>query len=320
MDSLLEVEHLVKHFPIRGSRAVVQAVNDVSFGIRLRETVGLIGESGSGKTTVGRCILRLIDPTAGRVAFRGEDLTALGQKQFAPLRSRLQMVFQDPYQSLDPRMRVFDIIAEPLQLQAKVKHMRLEPKVLETKVEELIGKVELSAQHAGKYPHQMTGGERQRVGIARAIATEPDLVVLDEPTTALDLTIRGRMIDLLMSLQEQLGLTYLYISHDLSTVEYICHTVTIMYLGRIVEMGPKTDVFESPVHPYAKALLSSVLYPDPSVKRDALVWQGEIPSPIHLPSGCHLHSRCPRATSECAEVVPEMREVCAGHFVACFHA
>jgi oligopeptide/dipeptide ABC transporter ATP-binding protein len=315
VSSLLEVHNLVKHFPIKGSRAVVQAVNGVSFAVEPGQTLGLIGESGSGKTTVGRCILKLIEPTSGEINFAGQPIGGMTQAAFRPLRRQVQMVFQDPFRSLNPRMSVREIVREPLLL-----HRIGDKSEQDDRVRELIRRVELEPDDLRRYPHQLSGGEQQRVGIARAIATEPDLIVLDEPTSSLDITIRGRITDLLLNLQADLGLSYVYISHDLTTVEHICHRVAVMYLGSIVEIGTKEQVFAAPQHPYAKALLSSALVPDPDVQKPSYVLTGEIPSPINLPAGCPLHTRCPEAVAACRERFPPFVDVGGGHLAACVWA
>lgn len=315
MSNLLEVRNLVKHFPIKGTQALVKAVNDVSFSVGRGETLGLIGESGSGKTTVGRCILRLIDPTGGEIVFDGRPIGSLAEDQFRPLRRRIQLVFQDPFRSLNPRMSVREIVREPLRLNRIGTKAEQDDRVLE-----LIERVELEPDDLRRFPHQLSGGQQQRVGIARAIATNPDLIVLDEPTSSLDITIRGRITDLLLNLQSELGLSYVYISHDLTTVEHLCHRVAVMYLGSIVEIGTKDQVFYAPEHPYAKALLSSALVPDPSVQKTLYELKGEIPSPINLPTGCPLHTRCPEAVPACREAFPPFVDIGQGHLAACVWA
>ena len=304
MPNLLKVDDLVMHFPVKGSKAVVQAVNGVSFSVERGQTLGLIGESGSGKTTVGRCILKLIDATAGHIEFDGKPITRLTQNEFRPLRRRIQMVFQDPFRSLNPRMSVRDTLREPLML-----HGIGARSEQDDRVRELIRRVELEPEDLQRYPHQLSGGQQQRVGIARAIATAPDLIVLDEPTSSLDITIRGRITDLLLNLQAELGLSYIYISHDLTTVEHLCHRVAVMYLGSVVEIGSKDQVFNAPRHPYSRALLSSALVPDPAVQKPLYLLSGEIPSPINLPAGCPLRSRCPQAETACAAKFPPFIEV-----------
>jgi oligopeptide/dipeptide ABC transporter ATP-binding protein len=312
MPALLEVRNLTMHFPLKGSRAVVRAVNGVSFVIGRGQTLGLIGESGSGKTTVGRCILKLIEPTGGEILFDGVPTTGLTQRRFHPFRRRIQMVFQDPFRSLNPRMNVRDTLLEPLRLH-KIGTRRDD----EDRVRELLRRVELEPEDLRRYPHQLSGGQQQRVGIARAIATNPDLIVLDEPTSSLDIAIRGRITDLLLNLQAELGLSYVYISHDLTTVEHLCQQVAVMYLGSIVEIGTKDQVFATPRHPYSKALLSSALEPDPTVHKQPYVLSGEIPSPINLPMGCPLRTRCPEVAEACATRMPPSVDVGEGHRVAC---
>jgi len=315
MGPIVRVEHLVKHFPIARSTKALQAVNDVSFSIAPGETLGLVGESGSGKTTVGRCVLRLIEPTGGRILFEDRDLTSLSQESLRVLRPRLQLVFQEPFDSLDPQMTVGQILAEPLRL-----HTRLTSAERRDRVFELLELVGLRRQLTEYYPHQMSAGQQQRVGIARAIATRPSFIVLDEPVSSLDPTARAEIIDLLIDLQERLSIAYLFISHDLTTVRYLSTWVAVMYLGKIVEMSPTEELFEQPSHPYTRALLSAVPVPDPEVKRPKYVLEGEIPSPINLPSGCHLHTRCPAAIAACRTTTPEEVQVGEAHWVACIRA
>jgi len=313
MTKLLEVQGLVKHFPIKGSKLVVQAVNGVSFDISPGETLGLVGESGSGKTTVGRCILRLIEPTDGEVLFKGEAITHISQRVFRRLRPQMQMVFQDPYDSLDPHMPVGRIIEEPLTLWSDMNSAQRQDRV-----RELAAKVGLQKELLEVYPHQLSGGQQQRVGIARAIATSPALLVLDEPTSALDPYAHAEIIGLLIELQQTLGLAYLLISHDLHAVQYVSNKIAIMYLSMIIEIGNRDEIFRSPQHPYSRALLSSVLYPDPTIKRPRkYVLKGEIPSPIDLPAGCFLYSRCPVALPECKAKRPQLTDLGYGHCVAC---
>lgn len=313
-EPLVKVEGLVKDFPVSRGRTL-KAVNDVTFHIGRGEALALVGESGSGKTTVGRCLLRLIEPTAGRVVFAGIDLGALPLRQLRALRSRLQMVFQEPYDSLNPRMRIGRIIEEPLRLAG-----RLSAAARRDRVAEVLDMVGLDLAAVAKYPHQFSAGEQQRIGIARALATSPDLVVLDEPTSALDVSVRAEILDLLTKLRERLGLSYLFISHDLTAVRRVCDRVAIMYLGRIIETGHTKRIFERPLHPYSRALLSSVLYPDPAVQLPRFVLSGEIPSPIALPPGCHLYQRCPWAKPTCNQSYPPLEELEPGRTVACFRA
>jgi oligopeptide transport system ATP-binding protein len=312
---LLEVENLVKHFHIRGHATPVRAVDGVSFAIRRGETLGLVGESGCGKTTTGRCILQLEQPTSGRVMFEGVDLTALDHAALRAVRRRIQVIFQDPYSSLNPRMTVGEILAEPLAVHGIVR----EKSARASRVQELLSQVGLLPQHARRYPHQLSGGQRQRVGIARALAMEPSLIVCDEPVSALDVSIQAQIINLLEDLQHRLGLTYLFIAHDLSVVRHISDRVAVMYLGKVVEITDRQRLYEAPLHPYTRALLSAVPIPDPALeaRRERTVLRGEVPSPLNPPAGCVFHPRCPIAVERCAAAVPQLRELGAGHHVAC---
>jgi oligopeptide transport system ATP-binding protein len=311
---LLEVQDLVMHFR-QDAKRVVKAVNGVSFIISPGEALALVGESGSGKTTVGRSLLRLIEPTGGRVAFLGQDVTAMPVSRFRPLRSRLQMVFQEPFASLNPRMRVGRIVEEPLLLSGEGDARRTRERRLEA-----LSLVGLPPSAGMGFPHQFSAGEQQRIGIARAIATRPDLVVLDEPTSALDVSVRAEILALLDDLRHKLNLAYLFISHDLAAVQRVCQRVAIMYLGRIVETGATDDLFAQPKHPYSRALLSSALFPDPKRTVPRFLLKGEIPSPINLPTGCHLHQRCPWARPVCAAEAPSLNAITPGHLVSCFFA
>jgi oligopeptide/dipeptide ABC transporter ATP-binding protein len=310
---VLEVEHLSKDFPVHGGSDVVHAVNDVSFRLERGESLGLVGESGSGKTTVGRCILKLTDLSAGVIRFLDRDVTALREAEFRSLRPHIQMVFQDPGESLNPRMSIGAIIEEPLTLQR-----RLSPAARKERVRDLMRLVRLEASDPRAYPHQLSTGQQQRVGIARAIATSPDLVVLDEPTSALDVSVRAEILDLLARLREQLGLAFIFISHDLTAVERVTNRVAIMYLGRLVEVGPTRQVFTRQAHPYGRALLSAVLYPDPLRIPPNFDLQGEIPSPVNLPDHCSLYSRCPLAAETCRTAIPSLLAVDDAHTSACF--
>lgn len=315
---LLDVAHLVKQFPIRGSREVVHAVSNVSFQVHAGETVALVGESGSGKTTVGRCILKLVDQTSGRIRFGEHDITAMRVSEFRSLRPRLQMVFQEPYGSLNPRFTVGGILEENLVLEGKLG--RAERRA---RVRELLSLIQLPVRMLTAYPHELTSGQQQRVSIGRALSTRPDLIVLDEPTSALDVNIRAEIIRLLKSLQVETGVSYLFISHDLTAVMEISHRVVIMYLGEIVEIAPNPAIFQEQFHPYSKALLASVLLPNPEsrgIRAEALTLASEIPSPVHLPSGCYLHPRCPFALGMCTSV-PTRLDLCTGQrWSACHRA
>jgi oligopeptide/dipeptide ABC transporter ATP-binding protein len=322
-DVLLEVSRLVKHFEVGGGvfgggAGLVRAVDDVSFVLRRGETLGLVGESGCGKTTTGRCILRLERPTSGRIVFEGRDLATLGDAQLRAVRRRMQVIFQDPYSSLNPRMTVGQIVAEPLAVHGIVPD-RAERA---SRVRELLSHVGLLPQHARRYPHQLSGGQRQRVGIARALAVEPSLLVCDEPVSALDVSIQAQIINLLEDLQAEFGLTYLFIAHDLAVVRHISDRVAVMYLGKIVELADRKALYDDPLHPYTRALLSAVPIPDPQLEacRERTVLAGEVPSPLTPPSGCVFHPRCPIAVDRCPTVVPELREVKPGHWAACILA
>lgn len=318
-EPLLRVAGLVKNFPVKGgilAREVelVHAVDHVSFEIGAGETLGLVGESGCGKSTTGRCILRLIEPTGGEIWFGGRNITALSGRELLPLRRDMQIIFQDPYASLDPRMTVGAIIGEALIIHRLARNRR----AMEDRIVELLETVGLGADHMGRYPHEFSGGQRQRIGIARALAVSPKLIVCDEPVSALDVSIQAQVINLLEDLQAQFGLTYLFIAHDLAVVEHISTRVAVMYLGRIVEIAAARELYARPLHPYTEALLGAVPMPAPRARRRRTPLQGEVPNPVHPPSGCHFHPRCPiRELPLCSTEKPVLRQVEGGHFVAC---
>ncbi|MCY4086223.1 MAG: ABC transporter ATP-binding protein [Actinomycetia bacterium] len=313
-EPLLSVRGLVKHFPIRGSRLTVKAVNGVSFDVAPGEALGLVGESGSGKTTVGRLILRLIDPTEGRISFEGADITTASQREFAKVRSRIQMVFQEPHASLNPNMTVGRNIEEPLRL---VREGRLSKADRTDRVRELLQLVQLG-EHAESFPHNLSAGQAQRVGVARAIATNPRLVVLDEPTSLLDISVRGEILELLNRIKDEIGMSYIFISHDLTAVRSVCSRIAVMYLGRIIELGDIEELFERQRHPYSRALLASVLYADPDARVPDFALSGEIPSPVDLPSGCFLESRCPLVREQCTTAHPPLEQKSTGLEAACY--
>jgi len=319
-DTLLEVSGLKMHFPIRRGvfrRVVghVKAVDGVSFKVQRGATLGLVGESGCGKTTVGRAILRLYDPTAGRVMFDGQAVHSMQGEPLRELRQRMQIIFQDPYGSLNPRMTVANIVGEPLAVHdvgtKAGRHKR---------VCELLERVGLSERHINHYPHEFSGGQRQRIGIARALALQPDFIVCDEAVSALDVSIQAQIINLLEDLQEEMGLSYLFIAHDLAVVEHISSHVAVMYLGRIVETASRDQLYATPRHPYTQALLAAIPRTDPDAPKGQAVLGGDVPSPVRPPRGCHFHPRCPLASEECSASTPELRELDSGHFVRCFKA
>ncbi len=321
---LLRVEDLVKYFPITSSSffkkevEAVHAVDHVSFDLHRGETLGLVGESGCGKSTTGRTILQLYKPTSGAVYLEDINLVTLDPNSLRMMRRKMQMIFQDPYASLNPRLTVGEIVSDPLLVYNPKKN----PKETEEEVRYLLSLVQLNPSFTNRYPHEFSGGQRQRIGVARALALRPELVVCDEPISALDVSIQAQVVNLLVSLQKQFNLTYLFIAHDLSMVRHVCDRVAVMYLGIIVELASSADLYTHPLHPYTQALMSSVPIPDPKVekKRQRTILKGEIPSPIHPPSGCRFRTRCPIAQSICAEQVPEWRELLPGHFVACHFA
>ncbi|MBU6289726.1 MAG: ABC transporter ATP-binding protein [Chloroflexota bacterium] len=320
---LLEVKDLVMHFPLtqgiffQRKVGAVRAVDGVSFSIQRGETLGLVGESGCGKSTTGRALLQLYKPTAGSVRFEGQDLVTLGAEEMRRMRRQVQMIFQDPYASLNPRMTVGSIVGEPLDI-----HGLAKGKEKQDRVEQLLTVVGLNPYFANRYPHEFSGGQRQRIGIARALAVNPAFIVCDEPISALDVSIQAQIINLLEELQSEFGLTYLFIAHDLSVVRHISNRVAVMYLGKIVELADRNELYVAPKHPYTKALLSAVPIPDPVIerKRERIILTGDVPSPVNPPSGCRFHTRCPLADTICREKDPEWREVTPGHWAACHFA
>jgi peptide/nickel transport system ATP-binding protein len=318
MSALLEVNDLKKHFAVRSGplglgSARVYAVDGVSFEIARGETLALVGESGCGKSTVGRAILRLFDITAGQVVLDGRRIDDLSTGALRPLRRRVQVVFQDPFASLNPRMRVRDILAEPM----RNFDLAASPADVAARIDALLDKVRLSRAVAQRWPHELSGGQRQRVGIARALAAEPDLIVCDEAVSALDVSVKAQIVNLLQDLQQELGLALLFISHDLAIVEHMTHRVAVMYLGKIVELAPKRNIFAAPKHPYTKALLSAVPVPEPGAARERIILKGDVPSPINPPKGCRFHTRCPYAFDRCRSEEPKLRLLADNHFTAC---
>ena len=312
---LVEVRNLFKYFPISGSDDVVKAVDGVSFDILAGETLGLVGESGCGKSTVGRNILRLQEPTSGEVLFEGSNILQLGRSQMQHLRREMQIIFQDPYASLNPRLNILSIVAEPLKIHGI--GSKAEQK---GRVADLLRKVGLNPDYMSRYPHEFSGGQRQRLGIARALALNPKLIIADEPVSALDVSVQAQVVNLLQDLQQELGLTYLFISHGLAVVEHISSRVAVMYLGKIVEIASAAQLYANPLHPYTQALLSAIPVPDPRRKRERIILKGDVPTPVNPPSGCRFRTRCPFAIAECAEIVPELREIASGHAAACIRA
>ena len=306
------MKDLYKYFPVERTDEVVRAVDGVSFEILKGETLGLVGESGCGKSTVGRSILRLIEPTRGSVTFEGRDVLGLRNREMRALRREMQIIFQDPYASLNPRMKVGDIVAEPLLV-----HKIGNKDERRARVVDLLKRVGLDPNYASRYPHEFSGGQRQRIGVARALALNPKLIVADEPVSALDVSVQAQVVNLLQDLQQEFGLTYLFISHGLAVVEHISTRVAVMYLGRIVEVASAAELYANPLHPYTKALLSAIPVPDPTRKRDRIILTGDVPTPINPPSGCRFRTRCPWAIDDCAKIDPDLREVAPNHAVAC---
>ena len=322
---VLQVNHLKKYYPIergflRRNQGVVKAVDDVSFAIRQGETVSLVGESGCGKTTTSRCVVRAVDPTSGEILYRTPegtvvDLATMTQSQIRPLRRGLQMVFQDPFSSLNPRMTIYEIISEPLRV-----HNIGNRSEREDRVADLLRRVGLRAEYMQRFPHAFSGGQRQRIGIARALAANPRLIVADEPVSALDVSVQAQVINLMMDLQDELGLTYLFIAHDLSVVNQISNTVLVMYVGRVAEVGPPQELFKTPKHPYTAALLASLPKPDPEGRRKREIPEGEVASPANPPSGCYFHPRCPYAVDRCIQETPQLEAIGPGRWVSCHRA
>jgi oligopeptide/dipeptide ABC transporter ATP-binding protein len=316
---LIEVHNLVKYFPVHGGvlqrvQGWVKAVDDVTFAIRRGETLGLVGESGCGKTTIGRSILRLIEPTSGQVLFEGQDMTAMGSKELKAKRREMQIIFQDPYSSLDPRSQIGDIIAEALYVHGVKDREERRQRVLE-----IMSTVGLSEHHSRRYPHEFSGGQRQRIGIARALILRPQFIVCDEPVSALDVSIQSQVLNLLRRLQREFNLTYLFIAHNMSVVEHISDRVAVMYLGKMVELTDRDELYRNPLHPYTLALMSAIPIPDPDLKRERVILEGDVPSPLNPPSGCRFHPRCPIAEGICAQEAPALRPVAGNthHLVAC---
>ena len=317
-EALIEVKELVKHFPVRSgllqrTTAWVKAVDNVSFSVSEGETLGLVGESGCGKTTLGRTMLRLIEPTSGSVTIDGADIFTLQRRELKAMRRNSQIIFQDPYASFDPRVPIGESIGEGLRI-----HNIGTPKERNDIVIEMLGKVGLGESHVRRYPHEFSGGQRQRIGIARALALQPKFIVCDEPVSALDVSIQSEILNLLADLQDEFGLSYVFVAHNLSVVEHISDRVAVMYLGKIVEMASSEDLFLNPLHPYTHALMSAIPVPDPTMKRDRTILEGDVPSPLDPPSGCNFHTRCPVAMDHCATEEPAFKEVTPGHWAACW--
>ena len=316
-DNLIEVKDLVKYFPVKGGvlqrvQGQVKAVDHITFDIRRGETLGLVGESGCGKTTVGRLLLKLIEPTSGQILFDGTDLAGMNESDLKPFRRRMQIIFQDPFSSLDPRTPIGDSIAEGLRV-----HGVRDARQRRSQVLEIMKKVGLEEYHARRYPHEFSGGQRQRIGIARALVLRPDLIVCDEPVSALDVSIQAQVLNLLRQIQKDFGLTLLFIAHNMSVVEHISDRVAVMYLGKIVEVAERFEMYRNPQHPYTQALMSAIPVPDPDLKRERIILKGDVPSPLRPPSGCRFHTRCPVAVEVCSTVEPPLIDLGGGHLAAC---
>jgi oligopeptide/dipeptide ABC transporter ATP-binding protein len=318
---LLEVEHLRVYFPVKAGLLIdrkvgqVHAVDDVTFGLKEGETLGVVGESGCGKTTLIRTLARLVDATEGKIRFRGDDITTVGRRELQPVRREVQMVFQDPQASLNPRKRVGQILATPLRLRGTPRNK------VESETRELLSRVGLSPEHINRFPHEFSGGQRQRIGIARALAVDPKLILLDEPVSALDVSIQAQVINLLEELQDEFGLSYVFVAHDLSVVRHVSDRIAVMYLGKLMEVSPGDELYSKPIHPYTSALLGAIPIPDPreNRERERPIVSGEPPNPIRPPSGCRFHTRCPRATKICERVEPQLTAYAGGHLAACHH-
>jgi oligopeptide transport system ATP-binding protein len=318
---ILEVQNLKKYFSVKSGLFantkgdIVKAVDDIGFKVKKGETVGLVGETGSGKTTVGRTIIRLYDPTSGKIIFKGIDIAKLSEEEMRKMRRKLQMIFQDPYASLDPRLTVEDIVKEPMEI-----HNLYKPNERKERAAEILSLLGLNAEHLARFPHEFSGGQRQRIGLARALAVEPEFIVADEPVSALDVSIQAQIINTFEDLQEKFNLTYLFISHDLAMVKHISNSIVVMYLGRIMEIAPSGEIYNNPLHPYTKALISAVPIPDPQVekRRERVILEGDITSNIKLPKGCRFRPRCKYATKACEEAEPQLIDAGGGHMVACY--
>jgi len=317
-NNLLEVNNLKKYFPVKAgifkrTVAHVKAVDDISFAVKEGETLGLVGESGCGKSTTGRTILRLLEATEGEVLFEGRDVMGLNKSELREVRRDMQIIFQDPYASLNPRMTVADIVGEPLDIH----NLAANKKERNNKVKEILENVGLGEEYMNRYPHEFSGGQRQRIGVARALAVDPKLIIADEPVSALDVSVQAQVVNLMQDLQKEFGLTYLFIAHDLSVVKHISDRVAVMYLGKIVELADKKELFRNPIHPYTQSLLSAIPEADPKKKKERIILEGDVPSPVDPPSGCRFHPRCPKAFDKCPVIEPEFKEYGDGHYAAC---